>query len=114
MLFPTMPPQAARLLSALDALADVDAEALTPAEQAALLRVVGRVEAKVCAIKMGLLSAAERSGTARASGAADTGQWVAKVTNSDQAAAHRQAGLAAGLAKRRATARALAEGSLSA
>lgn len=114
MLSPTMPPPAARLLSELDALAAVDASELSAVEQAALLRVLARAEAKVCAIKLKLLSAAERSGAVRASGAADTGQWVAKMTNSDPSSAHREAGLAAGLTERRTTARALAEGALSA
>lgn len=113
MLFQTMPPAAVKALAGVDALAEVDVTALSGREQADLLRVLSRVEAKVSSIKMKVLAAAESSGTPEASGAASTGQWVAKVTNSDQAVAHREAGLAAGLAARPATARALADGVLS-
>ncbi len=113
MLTSMVPPAAARLLSALGELAEVDMTALGGRELAALLRVLAEAEAKVCAVKLRVLGAAHRSGAARAAGAASTGQWAAKVTNSDQATSHRQAVLADGLAQRPATAAALAQGALS-
>ncbi len=113
MLTPTMPVPAARLLSALDALAEVDASTLTGQEQAEMLRAVGRAEAKLFAIKTRLLSAVDKAGTPRASGAADTGQWAAKLTNSDEVATRRAVAVASGLSERRATATALSEGTLS-
>ena len=114
MVTPTAPLPTASLLTSLDALAGIDVAGLSGAEQADLLRLLGRAESKVCAIKMKLLAAAEKAGTARACGAAGTGQWAASVTNGDQAAAHRQVGLAAGLIERTATALALADGALTA
>ncbi len=113
MLTPTMPVPAARLLSALDALAEVDASTLTGQEQAEMLRAVGRAEAKLFAIKTRLLSAVDKAGTPRASGAADTGQWAAKLTNSDEVMTRRAVAVASGLSERRATATALSEGTLS-
>lgn len=63
MLTPTMPPATMTMLSSLAALAEVDVVALSGHEQAELLRVLARVEAKVCAIKLRLLAAAEDAGT---------------------------------------------------
>jgi hypothetical protein len=111
---PTMTQAATAMLSSLDAVAEVDVAALSGHEQAELLRVLARVEAKVCAIKLRLLAAAEDAGTSRAGGAASTAQWVANLTNSDQAVAHREAGLAVGLGERPVTAKALSDGLLSA
>ena len=113
MLTTTMPVPAAKLLSSLDALGQVDLLALTGTEQADLLRVLGRAEAKLAAVRLRLLAAADQSGTARAAGATGAAQWAAKVSNSDQAATERESRLAAGLSALPATAAALEQGSLS-
>jgi Domain of unknown function (DUF222)/HNH endonuclease len=113
MLSLTMPRPAAALLTTLDALFELDLLALNGSEQADLLRVLGRAEAKISAVRMKVLAAAEKTGVGRSSGAAGTGQWVAQVTNRDQAATHREVGLATGLTERKATAKALADGALS-
>src|SRR3954465_1898006 len=104
MISETLPAPADALLSSLDALAGGGGASLTAAQQAGLLSLLGRVEAKVGAIKLKVLAAAEDSGTSRACGAATTAQWAAKVTNSDQAVSHREAGLARGLRQRPKTA----------
>jgi hypothetical protein len=109
-----IPSPTASLLASLEVLGELDMAALSGGEQADLLRELGRAEAKMCAVKMRLLSAAAKSGAARACGAADAGQWAARLTNADQAVAHRQLGLAAGLVERTVTAKALADGILSA
>ncbi len=114
MLTSTAPLPTGLLLRCLDALGEVELSALSGSDQADLLRLLARAESKMCAIKMKLLAAAEKAGTARACGAAGTGQWAASVTNGDQATAHRQVGLAAGLTERTTTAQALADGALTA
>lgn len=113
MLTLTMPQPAAAVLSSLDALAEVDVTGMTGVEQAGMLALLGRAEAKVSAIRLRLLAAAEKAGTPRAAGAASTGQWAARAGNADQPAAHRQATLARSLVRRPATARALEEGLIS-
>jgi len=110
---PAMPP-VERLLACVDELAGVDATRLSGADQAELLRAVGRAEAKLAAVRLQVLAAAEQNRMGRAVGAADTGQWAASVARLDQAATHRQVGLAQGLAGRRLTRDALADGALSA
>src|SRR4051794_29616021 len=101
------------LIACLDELGRVDLAGLRGAELAEVLTGLSRAEAKIAAIRSRVLKVAEDQQTALDSGAASTGQWAARVTNADQAAAHRQVGLAHGLARRQATARALNDGYLS-
>ncbi|MCW2755395.1 MAG: endonuclease [Marmoricola sp.] len=103
----------AELHACLDRVALVDADELDAAGQADLLLSMTRAEARIAAVKLTVLAAAERTRTALRSGAASTGQWAAKVINTDQAAAHRQVGLAQGLDRRIATQRALSAGDIS-
>jgi hypothetical protein len=102
------------LVACLDELADVDVDAMSGTEQAELLQVIGMARAKLESVRLRLLAAADRSGTARKSGAADTGQWAASVCRQDQPAAHRAVALARGLERRTLTASALAKGEISA
>ncbi len=81
MLTLTIPLPTVSLLASLDALADIDVAGPSGAEQADLLRVLGRVDAKVSAVRLRVLAAAEKSGTPQACGAAGTGQWAAAVTS---------------------------------
>jgi hypothetical protein len=85
---------AVELHACLDRVGSVDADQLGPDEQAALLHSLARAEARLAALKLQVLAAADRSRTALRSGAASTGQWAARLVNADQAAAHRQVGLA--------------------
>ena len=113
MLTPTASLPTISLQTSLDSLVEMDLSALSAQAQADLLRELDRATSKISAVRLRLLAVAVKRGTARASGAADTGQWAATVTNSDQAAAQRQVGLAAALSERSATARALAQGAMS-
>jgi hypothetical protein len=101
------------LHACLDVLAELDLDR-AGTEHASLLASVTRAEARLAAFKLRVISGAERSGTAVSSGAANTGQWAAKVANADPVVAQRQVGLAQGLDHRTATRRALAAGSISA
>jgi hypothetical protein len=89
-------------------------EGLDGAAQAALLRSLTRAEARIAALRLRVIAAADRARTAASSGAANTGQWAAKVANTDPAVAQRQVGLAQGLGRRAATQHALSNGSISA
>jgi len=104
---------ATELHACLDRVSTFDAERLSATGQAELLQSLTRAEARVVALKLHVLSAAERSQTAAQYGAATTGQWAARVANTDQGTAQRQVGLAQGLDRRAATRRALALGSIS-
>ncbi len=104
----------ARLHADLDELARVKTERLDATGKASMLASLVRAEAKVAAIKLGLLASADRSGTAAESGLASTDQWAARATNSDPVVVHRQVQLSQQLAERTATQRALAAGALSA
>lgn len=101
------------LHACLDRIAGVDPDGLGPQEQADLLQALTRAEARVAAKKLQVLAAADRSRAARSTGAASTGQWAARLANSDPATAHRHVALAQGLDRRSATQRALAQGSIS-
>jgi hypothetical protein len=101
------------LHACLDKVAECAVERLGPVEQAELLQSLTRAEARIAALRLRVLATAERSQTAALSGAASTGQWAAKVANTDQVTAQRQVGLANGLDRRRATQRALATGTIS-
>src|SRR5690242_2216175 len=85
---------AAGLHVCLDELAEVDIDALTGAGQAALLGSLTRAEARIAALKLRVISGADRSGAAASTGAADTAQWAAKVGNTDPVVAYSQVGLA--------------------
>ena len=104
---------AAGLHGCLDELFQVDLERLDADAQAALLRSLTRGAARIEALRMRVISRAERSQTAARSGAANTGQWAAKVANTDPVVAQRQVGLAQGLERRTATQQALSAGSIS-
>ncbi len=103
---------AAELHACLDRVSAVDTARLGVDGQAELLRALTRAEARLAALKLQLLAAAERSKTALRCGAASTGQWAASLANTDQAVAHRQVGLAQILERRTATQAALASGSI--
>ncbi|MFL6107928.1 MAG: DUF222 domain-containing protein [Marmoricola sp.] len=103
-------PLAERLDDCVAAVCGCDVEELGPAGQADLLRSISRAEAMLAALRSRVLVSAERSNTPAASGAASTGQWAARLANTDQATAHRQVGLAQGLERRTATQAALAAG----
>jgi hypothetical protein len=105
---------AAELHACLDRIASVDPDVLGPQAQADLLQALTRAEARLAAKKLQVLAAADRSRAAQRTGAASTSQWAARLANVDQAAAHRQVGLAQGLDRRSATQRALAGGLISA
>jgi len=111
---PRLADPSAGLHASLDVLDDVELERLDRAGQAQLLRSLTRAEARIAAIRMRVLSRAERDATAAASGAASTGQWVAQMVNADPAVAHRQVQLARGLEARPAAERALRSGEISA
>ena len=89
-----------------------DVDALGAADQEDLLRAIARAEAGLAALRSRVLVSAERSSTAVRTGAASTGQWAARLCNTDQAAAHRQVALAQGLEHRTATQAALAAGDI--
>ncbi len=103
---------AAELHACLDKITALDLTRLDPVATTALLQSLARADARVTALKLQVLAEAERSGTARANGAASTGQWAAGVTNTDQALAHRQVHLAHDLTARTATQQALACGDI--
>src|SRR5689334_17403343 len=113
LLAPPLADLSAGLHACLDELAVLDFGGLDGAGQADLLRSLTRAEARLAALKLGVIAGADRAGTAVASGAADTGQWAAKVANTDAVVAHRQVGLAQGLERRTSTRQALAAGSIS-
>jgi hypothetical protein len=104
---------ATELHACLDRVSTFDADRLSATGQAELLHSLTRAEARLVALKLHVLSAAERSQTAAQYGAATTGQWAARVANTDQGAAQRQVGLAQGLDRCTATRRALAHGAIS-
>src|SRR5690349_19117564 len=106
------PDPAAQLRNSLGWVATCDVDALEPAGQAALLRSVAQAEAMLAALRSRVLVSAERSRAAAATGAASTGQWAARLSNTDQATAHRQVLLAKGLERRTATQAALAAGEI--
>ena len=113
LLVPPLADPSAGLHACLDDLARVDFSGLDGAGQAELLRSLTRAEARLAAVKLRVIAGADRTGTAAASGAADTGQWAARVANVDPVVAHRQVGLAQGLEVRTATRQALSSGSIS-
>lgn len=106
------PDPAAQLRNSLGWVATCDVDALEPAGQADLLRSVAQAEAMLAALRSRVLVSAERSRAAAATGAASTGQWAARLSNTDQATAHRQVLLAKGLERRTATQAALAAGEI--
>jgi len=101
-----------------DLLADAGAsafEGLSDGQLQAALESWNRVEAGVAAVKLRLLAMADRSGTARASGAASTAAWASALTHQDSDDSHRQVSLASHLEDMCATTRtALGEGRISA
>ena len=101
-----------------DLLADAGAsafEGLSDGQLQAALESWNRVEAGVAAVKLRLLAMADRSGTARASGAASTAAWASALTHQDSDDSHRQVSLASHLDDMCATTRtALGEGRISA
>jgi hypothetical protein len=78
----------------LDELADREPSSLSDTEQADLLHELQRIERRVVAARLHVLAAAEKSRTARRSGAASTAAWAAGLTQADQQAAFRDVRLA--------------------
>lgn len=105
---------ATALHACLDLLSNYPIDRLGPTGQADLLQALSRAEARVTALRLRVLAAADRANTAALSGAASTGQWAATVANADQARTHRDVGLAEGLGHRAAARAALTAGSISA
>ncbi|MGO4254982.1 DUF222 domain-containing protein [Marmoricola sp. RAF53] len=105
---------AAELHACLDRVCGVEVDGLSGEAQAALLQSLVRAESRVAALRMRVLAAADRSKTALKAGAASTGQWAAKLANTDQIEAQRQVGLATGLNQRARTQEALLAGTISA
>ncbi len=105
---------ATELHACLDRVTGLDVDRLDCAEQTELLRSLARAEARIAALRLRVLAAADRSQTALRSGAASTGQWAARLANADHAAAQREVGLAQGLDRRTATQQALSAGTISA
>ena len=103
---------AARLRDCLNEVSACDVDALGAGGLADLLCSIDRPEAGLAALRSRVLVAAERSRAAAGAGAASTGQWAARLSNTDQAAAHRQVLLAQGLERRVATRAALAAGDI--
>ena len=90
-------------------------EGLSDEQLRAAMEAWHRVEAGVGAVKLRLLALADRSGTARAAGAASTAAWASSLTHQDADDAHRQVSLASHLDASCATTRtALGEGRISA
>ena len=75
-----------------DLLADAGASAfdgLSDEQLQAALESWHRVEAGVGAVKLRLLALADRTGTARAAGAASTAAWASSLTHQDSDVVHR-------------------------
>jgi hypothetical protein len=104
---------AAGLQACLEDLGRLDIGRLDATAKAELLRSYGRAEARLAALKLDLLAAADRAHVARSTGAASTGQWAANIANVDQIDSSRQVALAIGLERRSETRSALAEGAIS-
>ena len=66
----------------------------TPGAYAALVADHARARARLRALELKLIAAADRAGVAQATGLATTGAWVAQQTRADQGTAARQASLA--------------------
>ncbi|RNL60569.1 HNH endonuclease [Nocardioides marmoriginsengisoli] len=107
------PAPAPDLQACLDTITAIDTDALDPDGQARLVQSLSQVVAVATAKKLQALASAERSRTAARVGAASTGQWAARLTNSDQVVAQRQVRLARGLDDRPAAGAALARGVIS-
>ncbi|HET6154437.1 MAG TPA: DUF222 domain-containing protein [Marmoricola sp.] len=101
---------AAALLGCLEKLGRLDVGALDAAAKADLLTFYGRAEARLAALRLDLLAAAENAQVAKATGAATTVQWAANIANADHAEASRQVALAIGIQHRSGTRDALAAG----
>ena len=87
---------------------------LSGAAASSLLREVDRAAARVQALKLALVSVADRADVAGATGASDTAAWLASTSRSDAAAAAREVRLASALDEGLpATRDALAQGTLS-
>jgi hypothetical protein len=102
------------LVACLARVGEVDVAALGSAEQARLLRVLGRAESTLAGVRLRVLAAADRAGTAQRAGAASTGQWAAGLMQADAAVAQREVGLARSLERLPATRAALGDGDVSA
>jgi len=102
-----------RLSACVEELAGVDATGLSGSDQAEPLKEVRRAETRLAAVRLAVLAAADQAQTARACGAADTGQWAAAVGRLDPVEGHRQVDLAKALSGRSVTREALAEGTIS-
>lgn len=101
------------LHACLDRLGSVDPGRLNAEQQERLLLELSRAESRLAGLKLELLAAAEKSHTARRAGAANTGQWAAKLVRADGGEAQRQVGLATGLDAHAHTRQALCEGLIS-
>lgn len=97
----------------LDELSTHDAEKMTGDEQAALVRELQRIERRVAAARLRVLSAAERVRTAQQTGAASTAAWSATLTQADPQTAHRDVRLATAVEDSPAVERSLLDGAIS-
>ncbi len=101
------------LHACLDRVTVFEVESLDAQGHADLLLSLTRAEARLAAEKLKVIASADRVRAAAQTGAASTGQWAARVSNTDQATAQRQVELAHGLNRRAATQCALAAGDIS-
>lgn len=108
---PTASP-AAELHACLDRVVACDVEHLSGAEQADLVTALAQAESRIVALRFRVLAAADRSKTGLRTGAANTGQWAAKLTRADEIAAQREVRLAQALQSRAVTRAALTQGLL--
>lgn len=104
----------AQLDAALDALTTADLTELDDRGQADLVQCLARAKSRLMAVECRALREVDAAKTAHRSGAASTGAWAARLTNTDSAHAARQMSLACGLAENTATDQALAHGQISA
>lgn len=104
---------AAEVHATLDRLAEVDLDQLDDDALEALIGSLGRVESRSAGFRLRALAVADRRRAAARSGAADTGQWAARIARSDTAVAHRQVALAQGLERRTGARDALGAGVIS-
>lgn len=103
-----------RLTACLDALAEVDPVGLPDCDLAQLVQQLSRAEARVKALRLRVVAAADRARTGVRAGAASTAAWAAGLVNADHRTSQRDVALATGLAELSQTGAALGAGRISA
>jgi hypothetical protein len=104
---------ASRVHSVLDDLRETPIWSMTPAEQRAAVVGLARAEARIAALRLRVLAAADNADVAAETAATSTGAWLAQATRRTRPAAHADVLLARSLDDtHRATRDALADGLL--